>query len=63
MFSTGKIIFALFFLVAFVAALIWGYRKDRNVTKVHFKKSYLILLSLILTLSFLFLIVKIRKLL
>ncbi len=61
MLTGGQKLFAFFFIVVFVAALVWAYRKDLRVTKIHFKKPYLILLSIIIFLTILFLIVKMRK--
>ncbi|MCE3259342.1 MAG: hypothetical protein K0S12_983 [Bacteroidetes bacterium] len=61
MFTTGRIIFVIFFLLVFIGGLIWSYRKDFNTTKIHFKRSYLILAGLIIFLTILFLIVKMRK--
>ena len=61
MFTGGRIIFMLAFLAVFIAALVWSYRKDSAVTKTHFKKAYLILFSIIVLLTILFVIVKIRK--
>lgn len=37
MFSRGQLIFAGFFIVAFVAMMIWSYRKDINLHKIHYK--------------------------
>ncbi len=62
MFTPGRIAFIVFFVIVFVSSLIWSYKKDSKITKIHFKKSYLVLFSLILFLSLLFLIVKSRKL-
>jgi hypothetical protein len=61
MFTGGQIIFMLAFLAVFIAALAWSYRKDSVITKTHFKKAYLILFSIIIFLTILFVIVKIRK--
>jgi len=61
MFSTGRIIFVVFFVVVFVAGLVWAYKKDSGITKIHFKKPYIVLLSIIIFLTILFLIVKMRK--
>jgi hypothetical protein len=61
MFSGGQKIFSIFFIVVFVLGIAWAYRKDLGVTKIHFKKPYLILLSIIIFLTILFLIVKMRK--
>jgi hypothetical protein len=61
MFTTGRIIFVIVFLLVFIAALIWGYRREKNINKIHFNKTYKILITLILAFIGLFLIVKIRK--
>ncbi|MBL7902415.1 MAG: hypothetical protein JNK73_10495 [Bacteroidia bacterium] len=61
MFSTGRIIFALVFLVAFVLALVWSYRKDSAVNRIHFKKPYKVLLALLGFFLLLFLLVKIKQ--
>lgn len=61
MFTTGNKAFIIFFIVVFAIGLIWSYKKDSAVTKIHFKKSYLVLFGLILFLSLLFVIVKFRK--
>ncbi|WP_010134203.1 hypothetical protein [Ochrovirga pacifica] len=39
MFSTGQIYFAIFFVVAFTAAMIWSYRKDLKLHKIHYKNA------------------------
>jgi hypothetical protein len=61
MFTSGRIIFVIIFVVIFIAGLVWSYRKERLVIKTHFKRSYLILFSIIFFLTILFFIVKIRK--
>lgn len=61
MFTTGRIVFTLVFLVAFITYLVWSYRKDRKATKVHFNKPYLILIGILSFLTILYIIVKIRK--
>jgi len=48
MFSTGQLIFAIFFAVAFIAVMIWSYRKDRPLHKKHFKGNKWILFGFIL---------------
>jgi hypothetical membrane protein len=37
MFSSGQLVFAGFFVVAFVAMMIWSYRKDLESHKIHYK--------------------------
>ncbi|MBT3647638.1 MAG: hypothetical protein HN542_05285 [Flavobacteriales bacterium] len=46
MFTTGRIIFAVFFLVAFAAFLIWAYVKDARLQKQYFKGTGYIFLIL-----------------
>ena len=43
MFTTGRIIFVAFFLLIFVIAMVWSYKKEKSITQIHFKKSYKIL--------------------
>jgi hypothetical protein len=59
MFTTGRLIFIAVFVVVFAAAMIWSYSKERKINRVHFKKTYLILIAIILFLMLQFLIVKI----
>ncbi len=61
MFTTGRIIFVAFFLLIFVIAMVWSYKKEKRITQIHFKKSYKILIALILFFVIQFIIVKIRK--
>lgn len=63
MFTGGRIVFVIVFVVVFVAGLIWAYRKERIVTQIHFKKSYLILIGIMAFLTLMYLIVKMRKIL
>ncbi len=61
MFTTGRIIFVSIFLVTFVIAMIWSYKKEKSISQIHFKKSYKILIALILFFVIQFIIVKFRK--
>lgn len=61
MFTTGRIIFTLAFLAAFIIALVWSFRKERSINNVHYAKNYKIVLGVIAFLTLLFLIVKLRK--
>ena len=47
MFTTGRIIFASLFAIAFIAYLIWAYRKDAQLSKKYYKGAGYILLILI----------------
>jgi len=56
MFSKGQFLFALFFVIAFVALIIFAYRKDSKNHKVHYQGSIKIFIAFILTIGILFLI-------
>ncbi len=45
MFSTGQMIFALFFVIAFVIIMIFSYRKDKNLHKKYYKGSFWVLVA------------------
>ena len=60
MFTTGRIIFTIAFLLIFSALIAYSDRKDIKVNKQHFKGSFWILLTIVLIFSALFLIVKLR---
>jgi hypothetical protein len=60
-FTTGRIIFVSIFCLAFLIMLIWSYRKEKKLNKVHFSNAYKILIGLLLFLILQFIIVKIRK--
>jgi len=45
MFSTGQLIFALFFLIAFTAAIIYSYKKDKQKSTDYFKGSFWVLIG------------------
>jgi hypothetical protein len=45
MFSTGQWIFSIFFVIAFVIIMIISYRKDLQLHKKYYKRSYLILIG------------------
>jgi len=56
MFSTGQIIFAAVFFVAFVAIISFSYRKDKKLHKKNYKGVIWILVSFITFIIILFLI-------
>ncbi|HRE78854.1 MAG TPA: hypothetical protein PLL09_13635 [Flavobacterium sp.] len=56
MFSTGQMIFAGFFVVCFIAVMIYVYRKDVPLHKLHYKGSFKVLLSFLFFIFLLFLI-------
>ncbi|PHK16273.1 membrane protein [Nostoc linckia z15] len=54
MFSQGQIYFAIFFIIVFVAAMVYVYRKDLPLHKMHYKGTYWILLGFLCFVAFLF---------
>ena len=56
MFSTGQLIFAGLFIVAFVIVMIFSYRKDIKLHKKYYKGSIYVLIGFILFILLLFFI-------
>ncbi|AEW86177.1 hypothetical protein B0A78_00270 [Flavobacterium columnare NBRC 100251 = ATCC 23463] len=56
MFSQGQIIFAISFFICFVILMIFSYRKDIKLHKLHYKGSFWILISFLIFIGILFLI-------
>lgn len=56
MFSTGQLIFAVLFVIAFVITAIYSYRKDIQIHKSHYKGSYKIVLGFFIFIGLLFVI-------
>ena len=56
MFSIGQWIFAAFFVVVFVIAMVISYRKDKALHEKFYKGNYKILLGFIAFIAFLFVI-------
>ena len=54
MFSTGQLIFAGLFFVAFVGVIIFSYRKDLRLHQKYYKGTIYILFGFILFIAFLF---------
>ena len=48
MFTTGRIVFISFFVLMFVAAMIWSYRKDKKLHLKQYKGAKWILVGFIL---------------
>lgn len=48
MFTTGRIVFISFFVLAFVVAIAWSYRKDKTIHLKQYKGAKWILLGFIL---------------
>lgn len=62
MFTTGRIVFTILFIVGFVGIMIWSYRKDLPINRKHFSGSYRILIGIILIFTALFFLVKFKHL-
>jgi hypothetical protein len=56
MFTTGQLIFAACFIVVFVTAMIFVYRRDLPLHKKYYKGSYKVLIGFLLFIAFLFFI-------
>jgi hypothetical protein len=56
MFSTGQLIFAALFFVAFVAIMVFSYRKDASLHQKFYKGSYKVLIGFLLFIVLLFII-------
>ncbi|MBI3502022.1 MAG: hypothetical protein HY063_09525 [Bacteroidetes bacterium] len=58
LFTKGKLIFALIFLLLFIVGMIWAYRADAKVNRMYYQNVWKILVSMILILGAIFLLVK-----
>ncbi|WP_344930638.1 hypothetical protein [Aquimarina addita] len=54
MFSTGQLIFAVFFVIAFIILMIFSYRKDLKLHRKYYKGSIFILVGFIIFILLLF---------
>lgn len=54
MFSTGQLVFAALFLVAFISIIIYSYRKDIKLHKKYYKGSLYVLVGFIAFIILLF---------
>jgi hypothetical membrane protein len=57
MFSTGQLIFALFFIFCFTAVIIYSYKKDKQKSRQYFKGSSWVLIGFLV---FVFLLVVLK---
>lgn len=56
MFTTGRIIFSIFFIIVFVGFMIFSYKKDAKNHTIHYKKTALyVAIALITTIAILIL--------
>ncbi len=61
MFSTGQLIFVIFFVIVFVGFIAYSYRKDAKLHKKQYKGSRWILIGFIGFIGLLFLIKYVLK--
>jgi len=54
MFSTGQIIFAIIFAISFIVFIVFSYRKDAKLHKLHYKGSLWVLIGFLLFIAILF---------
>jgi hypothetical protein len=54
MFSTGQLVFAALFFVAFVIVMIFAYRKDVATHKLFYRGNYKVLIAFLLFIGLLF---------
>ncbi|MFN5674206.1 MAG: hypothetical protein ACO259_06940 [Bacteroidia bacterium] len=58
--TQGHTWFTLFFCTGFIVLLIWSYRKDANLHRLHFPYPVKVLIALLAFITSLYLIVKFR---
>lgn len=46
--SKGQIAFALFFIVVFLSAMVWSYRKDMQKMPLYFKGTTIVIASIVI---------------
>jgi len=56
MFTTGQLIFAICFVVAFVIIMIFSYRRDKKLHRKHYKGSFWILVGFLVFVGLLLLV-------
>lgn len=56
MFSQGQWIFVGIFVIAFLAIMVFSYRKDRGLHRKHYKGSFYVLIGFLVFLALLFFI-------
>ena len=48
MFSKGQLIFAILFIIVFIGIITYTYFRDKQIHKIYYKKTYIILLIFLL---------------
>lgn len=54
MFTTGQLIFAVLFFIAFVVVIVFSYRKDLKLHRKYYKGTLYILIGFLLFIALLF---------
>ncbi len=49
MFTTGRILFSVFFIVAFAIAMFFAYAKDKKHQKYYYKNVWIVAVGILLT--------------
>jgi hypothetical protein len=57
MFSKGQLFFALFFIIIFAGVLVWCYRKDFKLHKLHYKNTSIVVLLALIAMITLFTVI------
>ena len=60
-FSPGQIAFVIFFVVIFIAAQIYSYRKDKSTNRKYYSGSWKVLIALAAVLVSLFFILRMAQ--
>lgn len=59
MWSTGKLIFVVVFIIMFILGMIYAYKEDLKTVRQQYSGVYLVFLALVLFLLILYLLVKV----
>jgi O-antigen/teichoic acid export membrane protein len=51
MFTKGKIIFTIFFIIVFAIAMIWSYSRDKKHQKMYYKGIWKVALGIIIAIA------------
>jgi len=62
MFTTGRLIFTITFIIVFIVIMVYAYRKDLKINRRYFPKSYRIIAGIMVIISVLLFIVKFKYL-
>jgi uncharacterized membrane protein YtjA (UPF0391 family) len=57
-FSQGQVVFIIFFLIIFIAALAWSFLRDKNTSGKHFKGAWRILFFFLLIMVIMSLLIR-----